>query len=114
AIFSEEELRLATEWRVKYLRVAKDLNSKNLDRLRNIFYKNSCRRLDTNNYILAVVLQIALGPLRPTPLVDISDDLRTSLVEEYINQKKPTDEEIYLRGRLRRSIERAMAYIFIA
>lgn len=40
-----------------------------------------------------------------TIMVDIGAELRTSLVEKYANERKPTDGEIYrkmrLRGRLR-------------
>ncbi|KAJ5660666.1 uncharacterized protein N7484_000038 [Penicillium longicatenatum] len=71
ALFSEEEVRLATERRVKYIGAAKvsisqiqfepplprDLDPKNLDRLRNVFRKNSCRRLDVSNHVPAVVSQ---------------------------------------------------------
>lgn len=70
-LFSEEEVRLATERRVKYIGAAKvsisqiqfepplprDLDPKNLDRLRNVFRKNSCHRLDVNNHVPAVVSQ---------------------------------------------------------
>jgi hypothetical protein len=70
-LFSEEELRLATERRVKYIGAAKvsinqiqfepplprDLDPKNLDRLRNVFRKNGCHRLDVNNHVPAVVSQ---------------------------------------------------------
>lgn len=63
--FTEDEIRLATERRVKYMGAAKvsidqihfetplprDLDPKNLDRLRNIFRKNHCRRLDVHNHV---------------------------------------------------------------
>ncbi|KAJ5982692.1 hypothetical protein N7451_012792 [Penicillium sp. IBT 35674x] len=166
ALFSEKEVRLATERRVKYIGAAKvsisqiqfepplprDLNPKNLDRLRNVFRKNSCRRLDVNNHVPAVVsqqdltnalrkanvtrqslltndahqlprlafmmgqlqglhgrhrLQVGAEMLPPADrwwtvdlyMDDIGDDLRTTLVEEYANQKKPTDGEIYRKIR---------------
>lgn len=69
ALFTEEELRLAMERHLKYLRTAKvsinqiqfdpplprDLDSKNLNRLQEIFYKNRCHRLDVNNHVLAII-----------------------------------------------------------
>lgn len=71
ALFTEEELRLATERRLKYLGTAKvpinqiqfdpplprDLDPKNLNRLREIFRKNRCRRLDIDNHVPAIVSQ---------------------------------------------------------
>jgi hypothetical protein len=69
AWFTEEEVRLATERRVKYQGTAKvsldqiqfdpplprDLDNKNLERLRQIFRKSRCRRLDVDNHVPAVV-----------------------------------------------------------
>jgi len=69
ALFTEEEIRLATERRLKYLGAAKvniyqiqfdpplprDLDPKNLDRLREVFHKNRCRRLDVDNHVPATV-----------------------------------------------------------
>lgn len=68
-LFTEEEIRLATERRLKYLGAAKvniyqiqfdpplprDLDPKNLDRLREVFRKNRCRRLDIDNHVPATV-----------------------------------------------------------
>ncbi|KAA8652086.1 DUF3723 domain-containing protein [Aspergillus tanneri] len=166
ALFTEEEVRLATERRLKYLGTAKvsinqiefdpplprDLDPKNLGRLREIFRKNRCRRLDVDNHVPAIVscqdlaaalrkanvpqqllltndphqcpqLRFAAGQLRALHgrhrvqagtevlppadrwwmvdlyLDDIGEELRTSLVEEYANQKKPTDGEIYRKIR---------------
>ncbi|KAF7164507.1 hypothetical protein CNMCM6106_001025 [Aspergillus hiratsukae] len=166
ALFTEEEIRLAAERRRKYIGTAKvsisqiqfdpplprDLDPKNLDRLREIFRKNRCRRLDVDNHVPAIVsqedlagalrkadvpqralltndphqlpqLRFAAGQLRvlhgrhrvqagaevlpPADrwwtvdlyLDDIGEELRTSLVEEYANQKKPTDGEIYRKIR---------------
>ncbi|KAL6229549.1 hypothetical protein BDW75DRAFT_249578 [Aspergillus navahoensis] len=166
ALFTEEELRLATERRLKYLGTAKvpinnihfdpplprDLDPKNLNRLREVFRKNRCRRLDIDNHVPAIVshhdLNLALqtanvprGSLltndpRHFPLLgfipghlralhgrhrvqagaemlppadrwwtvdlysdDLGEGLKTSLVEEYANQKKPTDGEIYRKIR---------------
>ncbi|KAL4755928.1 DUF3723 domain-containing protein [Aspergillus foveolatus] len=166
ALFTEREVRLATERRLKYLGTAKvsinqiqfepplprDLDSKNVARLREIFRKNQCRRLDVDNHVpatvsqqdLAVALQnanvsqqslltnnpphfpelrFAAGQLRALHgrhrvqagaevlppadrwwtidlyLDDIGEELRASLLEEYANQKKPTDGEIYRKIR---------------
>ncbi|PYH76418.1 hypothetical protein BO82DRAFT_426169 [Aspergillus uvarum CBS 121591] len=166
ALFTEEEVRLARERRLKYLGTAKvklnqiqfdpplprDLDPKNVSRLREIFRKNRCRRLDVDNHVPAVVsrhnLDVALRkanisalsqltnnrdqlPLLDFPtgelqalhgrhriqagaellppadrwwsvdiyLDDIGEDLKTALVEEYANQKKPTDGEIYRKIR---------------
>ncbi|KAK9604418.1 hypothetical protein V6Z93_002386 [Aspergillus fumigatus] len=166
ALFTEEELQLATERRLKYLGTAKvpinniqfdpplprDLDPKNLNRLREIFRKNRCRRLDIDNHVPAIVshhdLRLALqranvprgslltddpqhfpflgfmaGQLRALhgrhrvqagaeilPPADrwwtvdlysndLGEGLKTSLVEEYANQKKPTDGEIYRKIR---------------
>lgn len=183
APFTEEEVRLATERRLKYLGAAKvsiyqiqfdpplprDLDPKNLDRLREIFRKNRCRRLDVDNHVPAIVsrqdladalrkagtsqrslltnnpyqspqLGFLTGQLRAlhgrhrvqagaevlppadrwwmvdlyldgmsrgyhlfriglTVKIDIGEELKTSLLEEYANQKKPTDGEIYRKIR---------------
>ncbi|KAL4889154.1 hypothetical protein BDV59DRAFT_205428 [Aspergillus ambiguus] len=166
ALFTEEEVRLAAERRLKYLGTAKvhinqiqfdpplprDLDPKNLNRLREIFRKNRCRRLDVDNHVPAIVsqhdlsltLQKANVPRRLLltndpqhfPLLgfsvgqlralhgrhrvqagaemlppadrwwtvdlysdDLGDGLKTSLVDEYANQKKPTDGEIYRKIR---------------
>ncbi|KAJ6001221.1 hypothetical protein N7481_001630 [Penicillium waksmanii] len=68
-VFTEQEVRLAAERRLKYIGAAKvsirqiqfeppltrDLDPKNLDRLRNLFRKNRCRRLDVQNHVPATV-----------------------------------------------------------
>jgi hypothetical protein len=68
-VFTEQEVRLAAERRMKYIGAAKvsicqiqfepplprDLDPKNLDRLRTIFRKNRCRRLDVQNHVPATV-----------------------------------------------------------
>ncbi|KAJ5142480.1 uncharacterized protein N7515_001267 [Penicillium bovifimosum] len=164
--FTDQEVRLATERRLKYIGTAKvnishiqfdpplprDLDLKNLERLRGIFRKNSCRRLDVDNHIPAIVsqhdltdalrkanvpqqslltndahqiprLKFSAGQLRglhgrhrvqagaevlpPADrwwiidlyLDDIGEELRAFLVEEYANQKKPTDGDIYRKIR---------------
>ncbi|KAJ5974841.1 hypothetical protein N7481_008548 [Penicillium waksmanii] len=162
-VFTEQEVRLAAERRLKYIGAAKvsirqiqfepplprDLDPKNLDRLRNIFRKNRCRRLDVHNHVPATVsrhdladalqkanvpqesllttegrhiprLEFRTGQLRGLhgrhrvqagvavlppggSLVDVPQDigeeLRAALVEEYSNQKKPTDGEVYRKIR---------------
>ena len=69
SLFTEEEVRLATERRLKYLGTAKvpinhiqfdpplprDLDPKNLNRLREIFRKNRCRRLDIDHHVPSFV-----------------------------------------------------------
>jgi hypothetical protein len=71
AVFTEEEIQLAAERRRKYIGTAKvsisqlqfdpplpqDLDPKNLGRLREIFRKNCCRRLDVDNHVPAIVSQ---------------------------------------------------------
>ncbi|KAJ5185556.1 hypothetical protein N7472_010396 [Penicillium cf. griseofulvum] len=116
------EVRLVTERRLKYIRTAKiqfdpplprDLDLKNLERLRGIFRKNRCRRLDIDNYIPTIGsfgVYTAVTVYRRyivfcsyisilTINEDIGKELRASLVEEYTNQKKPTDREIYRKIR---------------
>ncbi|KOC13279.1 hypothetical protein AFLA70_368g000561 [Aspergillus flavus AF70] len=166
ALFTEEEVRLASERHLKYQGSAKvsindiefdpplprDLDSRNLDRICQIFRKNRCRRLDVENRIPVIVarndlstalqqaevtagalmtksakhlpsLRFPSGQLRGlhgrhraqagsmvlAPIDrwwavdlyfdDISEELRTNLVEEYANQKVPTDGEIYRKIR---------------
>ncbi|CAG7925989.1 unnamed protein product [Penicillium olsonii] len=166
ALFTEEEVRLASERRLKYIGTAKvsisqiqfdpplprDLDTKALDRLRKVFRQNSCQRLEVENHVPATVslhdladalrkanlsqqsllttdarqiprisfakgqllglhgrhrVQAAAEVLPPADrwwTVDLySDDigaqLRTSLVEEYANERKPTDGEIYRKIR---------------
>lgn len=67
--FTEQEVRLATERRLTYCGAAKisisqiqfepplprALDLKNVDRLRGVFRKNRCRRLDVQNYVPATV-----------------------------------------------------------
>jgi hypothetical protein len=183
SFFTNQEVRLATERRLKYIGTAKvsisqiqfdpplprDLDLKGLERLRSIFRKNHCRRLDVDNHVPAIVsqhdltdvlqranvpqqslltnnahqiphlvfvagqlqglhgrhhVQAGAGVLSPAdrslvdrgPLLrrnvhfrfcisvltineDIGEELRASLMEEYANQKKPTDGEIYRKIR---------------
>ncbi|KAJ6018563.1 hypothetical protein N7522_002027 [Penicillium canescens] len=166
ALFTEEEVQLASERRLKYIGTAKvsisqiqfdpplprDLDPKNLDRLRRVFRQNRCRRLDVDNHVPAIVsphdladalrkanisqqsllttdahqlprisflegqllglhgrhrVQAGAEVLPPADrwwTVDLySDDigaeLRASLVEEYANERKPTDGEIYRKIR---------------
>ncbi|KAI1829420.1 hypothetical protein DTO006G1_9636 [Penicillium roqueforti] len=166
SFFTDKEVRLATERRLKYIGTAKvnisqiqfdpplprDLDLKNLERLCGIFRKNRCRRLDVDNHVPTIVSQhdltnalrkanvpqqslltnvahqipqlaFVVGQLRglhgrhrvqagaevlpPADrwwivdlyLDDIGEELRASLVEEYANQKKPTDGEIYRKIR---------------
>ncbi|KAJ5158894.1 uncharacterized protein N7500_008545, partial [Penicillium coprophilum] len=129
SFFTDQEVRLATERRLKYIRTAKvnisqiqfdpplprDLDLKNLERLCGIFRKNRYRRLDIDNYIPTIISQTNLAnilrkaniPILSSILIfsiltinkDIGEELRASLVEEYTNQKKPTDREIYRKIR---------------
>jgi hypothetical protein len=71
ALLTEQEVWLATEQRLKYLGTAKvninqiqfepplprDLDSKNVARLCEIFRKNQCRCLDINNHVPAIISQ---------------------------------------------------------
>ncbi|OQE71137.1 hypothetical protein PENNAL_c0111G05900 [Penicillium nalgiovense] len=166
ALFTEEEVQLASERRLKYIGTAKvsitqiqfdpplprDLDSKTLDRLRRVFRQNRCRRLDVDNHVPAIVSPHDLADAlrkanlsqqslfttdaRQLPRInflegqllglhgrhrvqagaevlppadrwwtvdlysdDIGAELRTSLVEEYANERKPTDGEIYRKIR---------------
>lgn len=68
-LFTEEEVQLASERQLKYIGTAKvsisqiqfdpplprDLDPKNLDRLRRVFRQNHCRRLDVDNHVPAIV-----------------------------------------------------------
>jgi Protein of unknown function (DUF3723). len=74
-LFTEEEVQLATERRLKYIGAAKvsisqiqfdpplprDLDTKNVARLRSVFRKNRCRRLDVDNHIPAIVSRLDLA-----------------------------------------------------
>jgi hypothetical protein len=71
SFFTNQEVRLATERRLKYIGTAKvsisqiqfdpplprDLDLKDLERLRSIFRKNHCRRLDVDNHVPAIMSQ---------------------------------------------------------
>ncbi|KAJ5588730.1 hypothetical protein N7537_011408 [Penicillium hordei] len=165
-LFTEEEVQLASERQLKYIGTAKvnisqiqfdpplprDLDDKNLDRLRRVFRQNHCRRLDVDNHVPAIVSPHDLAnalrkanvsqqsllttDARQLPRIsflegqllglhgrhrvqagaevlppadrwwtvdlysdDIGAELRTSLVEEYANERKPTDGEIYRKIR---------------
>lgn len=68
-LFTEEEVQLASERQLKHIGTAKvsisqtqfnpplprDLDPKNLDRLRRVFRQNHCRRLDVDNHVPAIV-----------------------------------------------------------
>ncbi|KAJ5198755.1 uncharacterized protein N7498_007872 [Penicillium cinerascens] len=165
-VFTDEEVQLASERRLKYLGTAKvrlneimfnpplpeDLDPKNLERLREIFRKHRCRRLDIENHVPAIVsregfeealhkahisaedlsassantlpllrfpagelkglhgrhrAQVGSEMLAPVDrwwivdlyLNDICGNLLSSLIEEYANQKAPSDGEIYRKIR---------------
>ncbi|KAL2866164.1 uncharacterized protein BJX67DRAFT_388827 [Aspergillus lucknowensis] len=99
------------------------LNKKNVDRLCNIFQKETCRRLDLGNQLTAVVcrqhleaalrtagiqreklskrdspsyskLQFAVGQVQY-----ISPNLQTALIDEYSNERTPSDGEVYCKVR---------------
>lgn len=71
----EEEVRLEVEKRLKFkgtarIRLdqlyflwndAKELNKKNVDRLKAIFQQHGCRRLEVQHHIPAVIDQVSLG-----------------------------------------------------
>ncbi|KAL4899385.1 hypothetical protein BDW74DRAFT_171560 [Aspergillus multicolor] len=162
--FTDAERRLASERHLRYQGTAKvwldevyhhaesRLEGAKLDRLRRIFRKDGCRRLDICNYATAIVsrevLEVSLSNACVSPealltnpptqfpvlrfetgqlkclhgrhrleigkellppadrwwpidiyLSDMSAELKTSLVEEYSNEKPPTDGEIYRKIR---------------
>ncbi|KAL5333673.1 hypothetical protein BJX70DRAFT_48849 [Aspergillus crustosus] len=131
--------------------MSRELDQKNVERLRDIFAKDGCQRLDIRNHVTAIVSRRHLGrachavgltaeelktyqpqyphlsfrghqvqclhgqhrlkaaeeTLPPSDrwwtvdlyLDDISPDLRTTLVDEYANEKAPTDGEVYRKIR---------------
>ncbi|EED23183.1 conserved hypothetical protein [Talaromyces stipitatus ATCC 10500] len=165
-LFTDTELQVGTERSRKYLGTAKidldhisfhpdsspTIDPKNIDRLREIFRSEGCRRYEIQNHITGVVsresLQAALRAahkaqdelITTTPqsiphlqfsagqvlclhgqhrvragaevllgedrwwtvdlyLNDISTELRTALIEEYANERRPNDGEIYRKIR---------------
>ncbi|CEO59622.1 hypothetical protein PMG11_04291 [Penicillium brasilianum] len=154
SFFTDQEVRLATERRLKYIGTAKvnisqiqfnpplpqDLDLKNLERLRGIFLKNRCRRLDVDNHVPAILsprdlteaLRKANVPQQSLltnnahqipHLVFVAGQLQglhgrhrvqagaevlppadrwwtvDLYLDEYANQKKPSDGEIYRKIR---------------
>ncbi|KAE8155499.1 hypothetical protein BDV40DRAFT_294282 [Aspergillus tamarii] len=131
--------------------LSREIDQKNVERLRDIFAKDGCQRLDIRNHVTAVVsrqhleracraagltpeelktcqpqyprllfrrhqvqclhgqhrLKAAEETLPPSDrwwtvdiyLDDISPDLRTALIDEYSNEKAPTDGEVYRKIR---------------
>ncbi|KAF7136920.1 hypothetical protein CNMCM5793_006582 [Aspergillus hiratsukae] len=109
--------------------ISRGLDPKNVDRLCEIFSRDRCRRLDVRNHVTAVVsrqhLEMALASagvqclhgqhrlkaaeelLPPSDqwwtvdlyLDDISSNLQAALVDEYSNEKVPSDGEVYLKVR---------------
>ncbi|KAL2848991.1 hypothetical protein BJX68DRAFT_276174 [Aspergillus pseudodeflectus] len=164
-LLTETERRLTTERLLKYQGTAKidldqiylqpltsrEIDQKNVDRLRDIFAKDGCQRLDIRNHVTAIVSRRHLGracqaagltaeelktcqqqyvhlsfrghqvqclhgqhrlkaaeeTLPPFDrwwtvdlyLDDISPDLRTALIDEYANEKAPSDGEVYRKIR---------------
>ncbi|CEJ55661.1 hypothetical protein PMG11_01909 [Penicillium brasilianum] len=164
-ILTDAEYRLTTERQLKYQGTAKvnldqislqplssrEIDHQNVERLREIFAKDGCNRLDLRNHVTAVVsrqhlqrachatglaleelksrqqqyprlrfhgrrvkclhgqhrLKAAEDFLSPSDrwwtvdlyLDDISPDLRNALVDEYANEKPPTDGEVYRKIR---------------
>ncbi|KAG2016787.1 hypothetical protein GB937_005988 [Aspergillus fischeri] len=106
ALFTEEEIRLAAERRQKYIGTAKNANVSQQALLTNDphqlpqlrFAAGQLRALHGRHQV-----QVGAKVLPPADhwwtvdlyLDEIGEELRTSLVEEYANQKKPTDGEIY-------------------
>ncbi|KAJ5569140.1 hypothetical protein N7450_011626 [Penicillium hetheringtonii] len=157
-----KEARLAAERRLTYFGAAKisigqiqfepplprGLDPKNLDRLRGIFRKNRCRRLDVHNHVPATVsrhdlsealqkanlsqqsllpadgrhpprlefqtgqlwglhgrhrvqagMEVFLRRIAGGRLISTRTELQSALVEEYSNERKPTDGELYSKIR---------------
>jgi hypothetical protein len=83
-IFTEDEIQVARERRVKYLGTAKvniaeiefepplpqDLNLENLERLRSIFRKEGCRRLEVNHFIPVIVSRDAFEAAKIRAQID--------------------------------------------
>ncbi|OJJ42065.1 hypothetical protein ASPZODRAFT_77819 [Penicilliopsis zonata CBS 506.65] len=162
-ILTDAEHRLTAERQLKYQGTAKvnldqislqslssrEIDHRNVERLREIFAKDGCKRLDLRNHVTAVVqhlqrachatgltleelksrqqqyprlsfrgrqvkclhgqhrLKAAEDFSSPSDrwwtvdlyLDDISPDLRNALVDEYANEKPPTDGEVYRKIR---------------
>ncbi|KAE8311136.1 hypothetical protein BDV41DRAFT_578972 [Aspergillus transmontanensis] len=129
-LLTDTERRLTVERLLKYQGTAKiDLNQislqplisreidqKNVERLRDIFAKDGCQRLDIRNHVTAVISRQHLEracraagltpeelktcqPQYPRLLFHISPDLRTAPIDEYSNEKAPTNREVYRKMR---------------
>ncbi|OJD10438.1 hypothetical protein AJ78_08555 [Emergomyces pasteurianus Ep9510] len=93
--------------------LSRELDQKNVQRLCEIFNKNDCQRLDIQHHVTAVVSQQHLANALhaahlqfPTEQIrclhgqhrlkaDISSGLQAFLVDEYSNEKPPSDGEVY-------------------
>ncbi|KAH3547517.1 hypothetical protein KXW20_005957 [Aspergillus fumigatus] len=102
--------------------VDRTIDQKNVQRLCHIFLKDGCQRLDIRNHVTAIVSRRHLtrachdAGLTPEELksageetlapsdqwwisADISQDLQHALVDEYANERHPTDGEVYRKIR---------------
>ncbi|KAH2644299.1 hypothetical protein KXW90_005622 [Aspergillus fumigatus] len=102
--------------------VDRTIDQKNVQRLCHIFLKDGCQRLDIRNHVTAIVSRRHLtrachdAGLTPEelkshqrqyphlrfsghPSADISQDLQHALVDEYANERHPTDGEVYRKIR---------------
>jgi hypothetical protein len=114
ALFTEEEVRLASERRLKYQGSAKvgineiefdpplprDMDSKNLDRICQIFQKNRCRRLDVENRIPVIVSRNDLATALQQAKVN-AGDLVTKTAERIPRLQFPPGQLRGLHGRHR-------------
>ncbi|KAB8227895.1 uncharacterized protein BDW43DRAFT_323438 [Aspergillus alliaceus] len=114
ALFTEEEVRLASERCLKYQGSAKvsideiefdpplprDLDSKNLDRICQIFRKNHCRRLDVENRIPVIVSRNDLAAALQQAKVT-AGALMTKTAERFPSLRFPPGQLLGLHGRHR-------------
>ncbi|KAE8406776.1 hypothetical protein BDV37DRAFT_269806 [Aspergillus pseudonomiae] len=129
-LLTDTERRLTVERLLKYQGTAKiglnqislqplisrEIDQKNVERLRDIFAKDGCQRLDIRIHVTAVVsrqpprksmphqVQCLHGQHRlkaaeeTLPPSDRCPDLRSALIDEYSNEKAPTDGEVYRKS----------------
>ncbi|KAK6592219.1 hypothetical protein H4I96_12079 [Botrytis cinerea] len=117
----DEEMKLEAERHLKYrgiawvrlenlnfpLKDSRELDSKNVERLKELFQRDTIRRLDSKNRIPAEIDEVDLNEairISNTSAESLmhnhaNPEVRRSLIEEYSNEDKPSDGEIYRKVR---------------